>query len=158
MTNRLPTAQAWAISLLAPLALAGCVERRFVIITDPPGAIVTDERGQNLGPAPADKSFVHYGTYEFILRKDGYQTMSVREEIKAPWYEWPFLDFVSENLIPWTIRDVRRKEYVLQPLQIIPPENVLQQGQLLRERGRNVGIQLPGAPVFPADPLAAGDR
>jgi len=124
----------------------GCVERRFVITTDPPGAIVHDERGLPIGAAPADRQFVYYGRYRFTLVHDGFQTQVIEEEAKAPWYEWFLLDFISENVIPWTIRDVRRFHYAMQPTQLVPPEAVLQNAQQLRERGLTTGIQLPNAP------------
>ena len=58
------------------------------------------------------------------------------------WYEYFPFDFISENVIPWTIRDIRRFHYQMQPLAVIPPENVLQQGQALRQRGQAIGVPL----------------
>lgn len=122
---------------------SGCVERRFVITTDPPGAVIQDEKGMPMGAAPADRQFVYYGKYRFTLVRDGFQTQIVEEDVKAPWYEWFLLDFVSENLIPWTIRDVRRFHYTMQPALIVPPEAVLKSAAELRERGLVTGTQLP---------------
>ena len=148
-------------SLLACL-LTGCVERRFVITTTTPGlpperdlgSIIIDERGMPLGPSPADKPFVYYGKYRFTAVKDGYQTTVHEEQVRAPWFEWVPLDFISENLIPWTIRDVRHIHITLQPMPIIPPEMVLQQGEALRQRGRAIGMPvidpLAGPPEFPS--------
>ncbi|MBI3407578.1 MAG: hypothetical protein HY040_04390 [Planctomycetes bacterium] len=136
--------------LLACCSLsAGCVERRFVITTDPPGAIAYDEKGFPMGAAPTDRQFVYYGKYKFTLVRDGYQTQVVEEQVKAPWYEWAPIDFISENVIPWTIRDIRRFHYTLQAAPIVPPESVLQQATILRERGLVTGTQLPlpGPPV-----------
>src|SRR5262249_10209746 len=62
----------WFVMLLACAGLlTGCVERRFVITTEPPGAIVYDERGMPTGAAPTDRTFVYYGDYQFTLVKDG---------------------------------------------------------------------------------------
>lgn len=142
----------WALWVLSALGLAcatGCVERRFVITTDPPGAVVYDEKGQPMGAAPADRQFVYYGKYKFTLVRDGFQTQVVEEQVKAPWYEWFLLDFVSENVIPWTIRDIRRFHYTMQPAQIVPPEAVLQNATELRARGLVTGTQLPVVPTAP---------
>ena len=53
------------------------------------------------------------------------------------------LDFISENVVPWTIRDVRKFHYVLQPLVITPPETVLEQAKPLRARGQTIGVTPP---------------
>src|SRR4051794_35158058 len=97
--------------------VSGCVERRFVITSDPPGAIVY-ENGRPIGPTPVDRNFVYYGTYRFTLVRDGYQTLVVDEPIKAPWFEWFPLDFVSENLWPFWVRDVRRVHYKMELMPI----------------------------------------
>src|SRR5581483_10051303 len=52
---------------------SGCVERRYVIESDPPGALVL-VNGQPLGTTPVDGYFTYYGSYTFTLIKDGYQT------------------------------------------------------------------------------------
>jgi hypothetical protein len=140
----------WGGVLVLPILLgllAGCVERRMVITTEPFGAVVYDERGLPLSASPADRDFIYYGKYRYTLVKDGYETLVVEEDVRAPWYEWFPFDFVSENLVPWTIRDVRRFHYVLTPLQVVPPEQVLEQGNPLRARG-----QLLGEPPPPRTP------
>ena len=72
-----------------------------------------------------DREFTYYGTYRFTLVRDGFQTMTVEEHVKAPWYEIIGLDFISENLIPWTIPDVRRFHYDLLPMKMMPEETIL---------------------------------
>jgi hypothetical protein len=142
--------RAWWATILFVLGLAaGCVERRFVITSNVPGAIVYDEKGQPMGATPVDRQFTYYGKYKFTLVKDGFETQVVEEQVKTPWYEFLGLDFVSENLLPWTIRDIRRFHYTLQPAQLVPPESVLQNGTLLRERGKvlQVPTPVPQAPV-----------
>ena len=121
------------------LTAVGCVERRFVITSDPYGAVVYNENDIPIGAAPADQQFVYYGKYRFKLIKDGYQTKIVEEPIKAPWYAWPGLDFVSENLIPFTIRDIRRLHYKLEPIESVSPEKVRADGDMLRQRGQTIG-------------------
>jgi hypothetical protein len=145
---------AWLVTfLLGGGLLTGCVERRFVITTDPPGAIVFDEKGQRMGggqgAAPVDRAFTYYGEYQFTLVKDGYETQIVREKVSAPFYEWLLFDFFSENVIPWTIRDIRRFNYQLRPKQMVPPEVVIEKGNALRQRGQAIGVPLPSPPQGP---------
>src|SRR5262245_59020252 len=140
----------WAwLAMALGMGLAGCVERRFVITTEPFGAIAYDEKGQPMGATPVDRQFTYYGKYRFTLVRDGCQTLVVEENVKAPWYEYPPLDFISENLIPWKIVDIRRFAYQLPPAQIVSPEAVLGPAGVLRERGKNEGVPLPpgSAPV-----------
>jgi hypothetical protein len=144
-----------AIAACAGL-VAGCVERRYVITSEPPGAIVL-RNGQNIGAAPADDHFVYYGHYHFTLIHDGYETLQVDQDIPAPWYEYPGLDFISENLIPWKIRDVRRFCYGLKPLQQPNIDQLLNRGTGLRERGQSLVPPAPPVPApAPAPPPAPG--
>lgn len=115
------------------LALAGCVERRYTIRTDPPGALVY-VNGEELGPAaPAvSRSFVYYGPREIVLIADGYQTQRIIQPIEAPWYDNLLTDFVSENLIPWTIRDEREFVYRLSPAVNPPTGDLVQRAEALR--------------------------
>jgi hypothetical protein len=142
----------WAA--LAILGLAGCVERRMVIITDPPTAVVFDEKHQPLGASPVDRTFTYYGGYQFYLVKDGYETLIVKEKVKSPWYEYFPLDFISENLVPWTLRDVRYFHYTLTPAQVITPQSVLKDAETLRAKGQTVGVPLPPAAPAPGAPPA----
>jgi hypothetical protein len=130
---------AWfvGVSVCAGL-LTGCVERKFVITSDPPGAVVY-QNGRPLGATPVDGHFVYYGDYDFTLIREGYATLKARERIAAPWYQYPLVDFVSENLVPWTIHDIRRLHFQLQPPQTIRPDELLNQAQGLRDRGQVLG-------------------
>jgi hypothetical protein len=134
---------AWLSLAVCLTCMTGCVERRFVITTSPPGAVVYDERHLPTGAAPTDREFTYYGKYRFTLVHDGFQTKMVEENVKPPWYEWIGLDFISENLIPWTIRDVRRFHYVLQPAVMVPEEAILEKAGILRQKGKEIGEPLP---------------
>src|SRR5262249_36817654 len=125
--------------------LAGCVERRYVITTDPPGALVL-QNGQPIGAAPADNHFEFYGDYGFTLIKDGYATMSVVQHIPRPWYEYFPLEPVSEILIPWRIYDVRRFHYKLEPLQMPRTDDLLNRAGQIRDRGQHIGAPPPTPP------------
>jgi hypothetical protein len=117
--------------------LTGCVEQRYVVTTDPPGAMVL-RNGQPLGQSPVDDHFVYYGTYNFTLILDGYETQHVHQKVPAPWYEYFPLDFFSENVIPWKIRDVRRFHYQLQPRRMVNTDDLLNEAQNLRNRGMSI--------------------
>jgi hypothetical protein len=152
---------AWLAGVLAaPLLLTGCVERRFVIESTPPGAAVAVNDKPLPGLTPADGFYVFHGAYDFTLVRDGYATLKVHQPIPPKWYEVPPLDFVSENLVPWTIRDVRRFCYTLQPLQMPNSQEVVQRAQELQARGQAIGAPAPPrpetAPPPPTMPPAAG--
>jgi len=136
------------LALALPVLLSGCVDRRYVIQSDPPGALVY-RNGVPIGSTPVDDHFIYYGKYDFTLVKDGYETLHVQQEIPAPWYEWPGIDFISENLIPCTIRDVRRFNYKLNPVQHIRTDEILSRAEELRQRGRSIGAPPPPPPPPP---------
>ena len=139
----------WALLLTTGLTTAlsaGCVERRYTIYSDPPGAIVY-RNGQYLGPTPVDDHFVFYGKYHFVLVKEGYETLVVDQNISTPWYEYPPLDFAAESLVPNKIRDVRTFTYTMQPLTAPRHDEVLQRGTMLRDRGKTIGEQPPEPPA-----------
>ncbi len=97
-----------AFVLLASASLvAGCVERRYTIRSDPPGATVI-VNGEEIGPTPASKSFVYYGQREITLILDGYETKTVIQPINAPWWDNYFTEFFTENLVPISLRDRAR--------------------------------------------------
>src|SRR5207249_2974061 len=86
--------------LLAAALSGGCVERKFLVETDPPNVLVL-VNNQARGPSPADDSFVYYGKYRFTLMAPGFETLHVEENVEAPWYEWWPLDFFFETLWPF---------------------------------------------------------
>src|SRR5439155_8012621 len=75
---------AWLLTVGACAGLlAGCVERRFVITSDPPGAVVLRDH-QPIGATPADDHFVYYGKYHFTLIKEGFETLQVDQDVPTP--------------------------------------------------------------------------
>jgi hypothetical protein len=119
------------------LGLAGCVERRFLVESDPPGAFVY-QNGQFLGATPVDVPFLYYGNYDFMLVKEGYDSLKVSTRVSPPWFERPGVDFFSENLWPFHIQDVRPVFYQLQPMAQTNTIELMNQARELRERGRAV--------------------
>jgi len=157
MNGRLVRWSYWLTITAWVSLLAGCVERRFVINSvdpqgQPQGAIVF-ENGQPLGATPADNHFIYYGTYRFTLVKDGYETLNVDQAVPPPWYEYPGLDFITENLIPYTIHDRREFTYTLQPMLVPSATELLNKATEIRSRGKALG-PLPGTnPVLvPSSP------
>ncbi len=140
-----------ALAVVAGFA-GGCVDRRFVVETDPPGAIVY-VNGYRVGATPCDVPFTYYGTYHFEFQRDGYQTLVVNECVKAPWYEYFPLEFFSENLLPYTLRDIRPIRKPLEPLQLLSPQEIKARADQLRAQGQALGTPLPApAPAPEAGP------
>jgi hypothetical protein len=160
MSRRLPFL-GWILTLAAVAGTtSGCVDRHFVIESDPPGAIVF-ENGNNraLGATPLDQQFTYYGKYRFVFVRDGYQTLTVDEQISTPWWSYFPLEFVVENLLPFTIRDVRYISKPLQPMQVIPPEEIRDRAEQLRARGKSIGVPLaPAAPPVPPETILPPPR
>ncbi|MEY3206615.1 MAG: hypothetical protein RLZZ21_2946 [Planctomycetota bacterium] len=136
----------WAAGLMAVIACAtlstGCVQRRMTIRSNPPGALVYVDDYQ-LGTAPVSHDFVYYGTRKIRLVKDGYETLTVRQPFPLPWYQYFPLDFVTENLLPWEIRDERVVDLAMQPAGVTPPESVVARA----EQARLSAGSLPAAPA-----------
>ena len=104
---------------MLPCLMLGCVERAILIRTHPPGArVFLDgvERGQTPEEGSLRLSFDFYGTREVMLRKSGYESVAMLVEIPPPLYEQFPLDFVSENLLPWTIEDNHVVDVDLTPI------------------------------------------
>ena len=115
---------AWlALALLVAGFSSGCVTRRVLITSDPPGAVVYRD-GQPIGATPVEHTFVYYGKYRYRLVKDGFAPLDVEPELVAPWYQWIGVDFVSENLIPYTFRDTQVLQYQLMPLEAVRHDDV----------------------------------
>lgn len=150
------------LALACLVLLPGCVRRRLMVRSNPPGAMVYVDN-QLIGTTPCATDFIYYGTREVRLVKPGFETLTVSQPIPTPWYEIPPLDFVSENLCPKKIQDFRTVSYNLVPQVIVPTEQLLGRAEELR-RSTEQGAVLPpavigppgtGGPVLPpgADPV-----
>lgn len=122
---------------LVLLASTGCVERRYTIRTDPPGAIAI-VNGEEVGPTPVSRSFTFYGDREINLELDGYETLHVIQPVNSPWWDLPGIDFFSENVLPITLRDEQEFAYKMVPA-TNPPENEL----VDRAQGLRAQAQIP---------------
>lgn len=105
---------ALAAAIVASIGSTGCVERRYTIRTEPPGALVV-VNNEEIGTTPVSKSYVFYGDRDITVIADGYQTQRIIQPIDAPWWDNQFTEFFTENLIPATLRDEREFQYKLEP-------------------------------------------
>lgn len=136
--------RALLIVALATLAVApGCVRRRLLIRSNPPGATVYVDN-QLIGTTPCATDFTYYGTREIRLVKPGYETLTENRPIPAPWYQIPPIDFVAENVLPNKIQDYRTLNYDLVPQVIHPTEQIIARAEQLRS-GTQQGAVLPAA-------------
>lgn len=147
--------------LACALLCCGCVQRRMTIRTNPPGAqCYIDD--YEIGTTPCATDFVYYGTRKIRLVKDGYETLTIEQTIRPPWFEWFPLDFVTENLYPGEIRDEQAFNYQLTPQRIMPSVEILQRAENLRRASHLEGFNQPNdmvaapAPTRPGAP--AGSR
>ena len=138
--------------LLAAGLLTGCVQRRMTIRSNPPGALVYVDDYQ-VGTTPVSTDFVYYGTRKIRLIKDGYETLTVRQPFPVPWYQVFPLDFVTETVWPWEIRDERVVDLAMVPAGQVPAEAVVGRAELAR-RSAGSGPPLPVAPVTVPPPAA----
>jgi len=131
---RLPSRATSLLLLLAwmtCLPSSGCVRRRLTVRSNPPGALVFVD-DQRIGTTPVSTAFTYYGTRKIQLFKDGYEPLTVKQRFTIPWYQFPGLDFVSENLWLRETRDERTVDFEMIPQQIVPNEEVLERAEMLR--------------------------
>lgn len=153
--------------LLALLAIAalqtGCVTRRLTIRSNPPGAMVYVD-DYEVGLTPVSVSYTYYGTRKIRLVKSGFETITVMQQVPTPWYQFFPLDFVSENLVPFEIRDERGVDFTLVPQRLTPQPELRRNAEELRrsvQTGGPVGSQGPlstlpvSGPASPSLPAGA---
>ena len=124
---------AYVLLAAAVALLTGCVERRFRVETNPPGAYVT-VNNRPIGPSPVDVPFLYYGHYDILIQKEGYQTQRIRQHIPAPWYAYPPFDLIVENFIPVDINDFRVFCYEMQPAVVPNLDQLKAEGDGYRQR------------------------
>jgi hypothetical protein len=108
----------------------------MTVRSNPPGALVfVDDR--EIGITPVSTEFTYYGTRKLQLLKDGYEPVSAKQKFSLPWWQIFPLDFISENLCPFEIRDERYVDVEMLPQQIVPNEQLLERAQTLRMSNRH---------------------
>jgi hypothetical protein len=151
------------LALLFPAS--GCVRRRLNVRTNPPGALVYVDN-QQISTTPCSVDFIYYGTREIRIQKPGFETLTVNQPIPTPWWQYPGLDFVSENLTWTKIRDNRTVTYNLAPQVIVPTQELVDRANLLRQDALPNPVAqasatmpvmaAPGAPVIVPGPTPVG--
>ncbi len=100
--------------LLMVLLCTGCVERRYTLRTDPPGALAI-VNGEEIGQTPVSRSYYYYGDREITFILDGFETRTVIQPMNAPWWDNLFTEFFAENVVPFNLRDEREFQFQLTP-------------------------------------------
>ncbi|MEQ8763596.1 MAG: PEGA domain-containing protein [Planctomycetota bacterium] len=118
-------------TILVVFALCGCVERKLLLRSDPPGAEVSLD-GTVVGQTPLDLPFVYYGGRRVTMRLEKHKAKSELIEVSAPWYQFTGLDFLFESLVPWTLTDEHEVAFVLQSSRSSGPEGGEPGGRLVR--------------------------
>lgn len=121
------------IGLAGGLLLAGCVERKLTINTEPRGAkvILNDEE---IGTSPVTVGFNWYGDYAVRISKEGYETLNTHRKLKAAWYDhFPF-DFFAQILNPSRIVDSYKWTFELSPKKEMSREELIQKANRSKEQ------------------------
>jgi hypothetical protein len=123
------------LALLGALSLSGCVERLLAIHSDPPGAAVYVD-GEKVGTTPGEINYTWYGTRLVVLELRGYSLVRQEVVLSAPWWQMIPIDFITDVLIPITIRDRMAVSYALEPAPPSPEEKdaLLERADELRKR------------------------
>ena len=113
-----------ALLILPVLLLPACVQRRIVVTSDPPGALVW-LNDREIGRTPAEAGFRYHGDYDVRLELPGYQPVHTERRAKAPVYEYPGIDLVAIAL-PVRFKNEIRWHFDLEPTPeaSLPPAQV----------------------------------
>lgn len=120
-------------AIACALLATGCVSRRVTIRSNPPGALVEVD-GERLGFTPVSFDFDYYATREITLSKVGYETLTVKQPFKAPWYQIPPLDAVSDNLLPYRVTNRHDFAYTLTRQRVESTPQLIERASNIRSR------------------------
>lgn len=108
--------------------VTGCVRRRLTINSNPQGAMVYVD-GHQIGKTPVSTDFTYYGTRNIRLELDNHQTLTVKQKITPPWYQFPPFDFFAETCTPADIKDSQIFTYDLHPKTEANDDQILARAQ-----------------------------
>lgn len=132
------------LPLLAALLACStaCVRRELQIHSNPEGALVY-LNGEEVGRTPATRPFTFYGTYDIVLRMDGYRTLKTKKLVLAPWWQWVPFDLPAE-LLPLTDRE--RLSFDLTPTtqRVVDPDELVLRAREMREK---LPVTQPASPT-----------
>ena len=143
-----PRFRSTLLLILVALPATGCVRRRLFVRTTPPGARISIDN-QVIGTSPAATSYTYEGGREIRAELPGYRTETVVRKIRPRWYEVPPLDFFSETLWPFEIRDERVIDIELIPQEVLPVDTVLSRANSLRNQSQQGVVSSPNISVMP---------
>lgn len=144
-------------ALLLLAACASCAaERKLVIRSEPPGALVRLDN-QVVGTTPYETTFDSYGTRRITLYKEGHVPLSRVLVIEPPWYADFPADLLTEVLFPVGWKDVREEDFTLEPVR----EGAISTPDLdaVLLRAESLRLAEPAGPrpsTVPAKPAPAG--
>ena len=131
------------ILIIAVSSMTGCLRKRATIRSSPPGAMVYIDKNP-IGLTPVSTSFTYVGTRNFEIIRDGYRTEKFLRRLSPRWYEIPPLDFFSETLWPFEIRDERIIDVQLTPDPVVPTEALIASGEQLRlQSSQGMAVSAP---------------
>ncbi|GHT12914.1 hypothetical protein FACS1894170_08310 [Planctomycetales bacterium] len=142
------------IGILVVASTCGCVRRRLTVRSNPPGATVFLD-GKEIGRTPFSTNFQHYGKREFKIVKQGYETQTKLLPVRAPWYEWVGIDFVSEVLVPGKLTDQKFFEFELRPQPEVSGAEIVARAEELRHTAHTDG--LPQSTVVPLNTMPSNN-
>lgn len=130
-TRQLRTMATLCGAFLLLIGSTGCVERTISITSDPEGALVylNDEE---IGRTPCRVKFLHYGTYDVRLVKEGYEPLHEPAEAEVPLYDLPGPDFFAEAL-PLKFHSQIEWHFEMTPVRE-DPEAMINRGRQMRAR------------------------
>jgi len=139
--------------LLAVLlfVVCGCVERKLIVTSDPPGARVYLDDVEK-GQTPVAFRFNFYGYRTLTLKKDGYRVKEEVRKVKRPIYELPLVDMVAD-LTPIPLKDHKKFHFKLEPVTEVPTEDLLDRAREMK--ARVVGGPVPEEEGAPKEPKPA---
>jgi len=119
--------------IAAALSQTGCVERLIAIHSDPPGAAVYLD-GEKVGTTPCEVPYIWYGTRTLVLELRGFGLVREDLVLAPPWWQITPLDFITDVVIPFTIRDRMSVSYVLHEAPLSEADTVLDRADELRRK------------------------
>ena len=130
--HRFSLARLFVLCLSVCLCLgSGCVYRRIIVRSDPPGARVILD-GQEVGYTPTGIPFTYYGTRRLTLVKPGFETHTELVSIPPPWYQVFPVDFASDNFLGVHVADRHDINWQLSPQTVMPLDQLQQRADSLR--------------------------
>jgi len=121
------------VSIIALTTLAGCVERKLTINTEPQGALVV-LNDEEIGESPVTVNFNWYGDYCVRISREGYETLDTHRQLKGPWYDYFPFDFFAQIVNPNRIVDSYEWTFELSPRQQISPEELIEKARELEKQ------------------------